>query len=287
MVPVTMEFDRSNWNVEQSAIVSFTDAGAMVKGSREVSLSLGVYGQSSSDGYFQGSAAQTVAVQIENANAAPAFDLAAIGAIELTLDENSGQLRQASATDVGTPITATNEDNDNASLTYTLVGAGSQFRIGASDGQLAAAAGVNFNHERQSSYELTVQAADGETAAPGLVPGIARVKVTVLLNDVAEKPNDYTGHGFVVSGRTRNALTLGWSNAEYEAQFAEFDRFDSGKLRRRRLCRQAGAVSGCDAGASSGAGSGGGVCDYPALVQRRRPGAGYGGCAKFGDGSGQ
>ena len=224
VAPVTMEFDRSNWNVEQSATVSFTDAGAMVKGSREVSLSLGVYDQSSSDGYFQGSAAQTVAVQIENANAAPAFDLAAIGAIELTLDENSGQLRQASATDVGTPITATDEDNDNASLTYTLVGAGSQFRIGASDGQLAAAAGVNFNHERQSSYELTVQAADGETAAPGLVPGIARVTVTVLLNDVAEKPNDYTGHGFAVSGRTRNDLTLGWSNAEYEAQFDEFDR---------------------------------------------------------------
>ena len=178
--------------------------------------------QSNSDGYFQGSSAQTVAVQVANANAAPVFDRAAVAAIDLSVDEHSGRRTQAAAAAIGDPIAAT--DADNAVLTYTLAGAGSEFRINVGTGQLSVAAGANFNHERQSSYELMVVAADGETAAAGLVPGVATVAVTVQIGDIAERPDNYSSHTLAVSGRSRNDITLSWNNDEYEAQFDEFDR---------------------------------------------------------------
>ncbi|MCY4325483.1 MAG: hypothetical protein OXC81_05620, partial [Betaproteobacteria bacterium] len=220
VTPVTMEFDRTNWNTAQQAMVRLVDE--TVKGSRSVSVSIGVFEQASSDSYYQGSLPHTVAVQVANANAPTEFDLSVIGAIELTLDENSGTDLAAAAVPIGDPIAATDEDNDD--LTYSLIGTVSEFTIGAADGQLSAVSGVNFNHERRSSYELVVQATDGESAAPGLVPGIAMVTVTVQINDIAERPDDYSSHGLAVIGRDRNELTLRWSNSEYKTQFDEFDR---------------------------------------------------------------
>ena len=216
--PAAMTFDRSNWNIAQSATVRLSDAGLAVKGSRVVSLSLGVHDRANSDSLFQSSVPRTVVVQVANANAATEFSLPMISTIELAVDENFGRLTQTADVTIGDPIVAT--DEDNAELIYTLVDAPSEFRIGASDGQLVAAAGVNFNHERQSSYELVVQASDGESSSPG----IAQVTVTVRIGDIEEKPGNYGSHGLTVSGRARNDITLGWNNDEYETQFDEFDR---------------------------------------------------------------
>ena len=222
--PATMVFTRVNWNTVQNLTVSLTDApgGVEDKGSRVVSVSLGVHGRAGSDEYFRGSVPQTVAVQVANANAAPMFDVAAIAAMNLMVNEHEGKKARAAA-DLGSPIAAT--DADNSSLVYSLVGgAGSEFEIVASDGQLKVLAAANINYERQSSYELVVQASDGEVAGAGLVPGIGRVTVTVAIANVAEVPDDYTSHGFNDVGRTRNVVTMGWNNAEYIAQFDAPDR---------------------------------------------------------------
>ena len=220
--PVTMEFTTGNWNVAQELTVSLTDAGVAIKGSRVVSVSLGVYSQSGSDEYYRGSAAHTIAVQVANANAATEFNLPVIAAIDLMLDESVGSDPRAAAVDVGgSPIAAS--DADNTDLTYSLLEGGTEFAI-ASDGQLSARAGVNFNHERQPVHEVVVVATDGEAAAPGVVPGVATVTVTVQVNDVDEKPDSYTGHGLASRGETRNEITLGWSNSGYEAQFDAEDR---------------------------------------------------------------
>ena len=222
--PATMVFTRVNWNTDQNLTVSLTDApgGVEDKSSRVVSVSLGVHGRAGSDGYFRGSVPHTVAVQVANANAAPMFDVAAIAAMNLMVNEHDGKKARAAA-DLGSPIAAT--DADNSSLVYSLVGgAGSEFEIVASDGQLKVLAAANINYERQSSYELVVQASDGEVAGAGLVPGIGRVTVTVAVANVAEVPDDYTSHGFNDVGRTRNVVTMSWNNAEYIAQFDAPDR---------------------------------------------------------------
>ena len=220
--PATMEFSKGNWNVAQNLTVSLTEAGVARKGSRVVNVSVGVHMKAGSDEYYQGSDAQTIAVQVANANAATEFNLPVISAIELTLDESVGSDPRASAVDVGgAPIAAS--DDDNTDLTYRLLEGDDEFEI-ASDGQLSAKTGVNFNHERQPVHEVVVVATDGEAAAPGVVPGVATVTVMVQINDVDEKPGDYTGHGLASRGETRNEITLGWSNSEYEAQFDAVDR---------------------------------------------------------------
>ena len=221
VTPATMEFTTGNWNTAQDLTVRLTDAGAARRGSRVVNVSLGVHGQASSDLHYQGSTPLIVPIPVSNANAPPVFDVSAIGALNLTLDENQGTDVQASAMDVGAPIAA--DDADNPVLGYSLLEGGEEFAI-ASDGQLSARSGVNFNHERQPSHEVVVVASDGEAAAPGVVPGLATVTVTVQVNDVEEKPEVYTGHGFASTGQTRNEIMLGWSNSEYESQFDAEDR---------------------------------------------------------------
>ena len=222
VAPVTMQFTRSNWSTAQDLTLSLTEAGVANKGIRAANVSLGVYRQSGSDEYFRGSKAQTVAVQVVNANAAPAFNVASIVTASLFLDENAGTARHAVDVNVGHPLVAT--DADNGDLTYSVVGRTASFKIDASSGQVQVAAGSNFNHEQTYFHRLTVQVSDGEAERDGVLPGVAVATLIVRINDVEEKPADYASHALRVLGHTRNEVTLMWSNREYMRQFEAEDR---------------------------------------------------------------
>ena len=86
-------------------------------------------------------------------------------------------------TAVGEPVTAT--DPDAGALTYSLEGIdAASFAIDSATGQLSTVAGVIYDYETKSGYEVTVRAENGE----GLSDAIA---VTITLTDVPE-PGDNT-----------------------------------------------------------------------------------------------
>ena len=97
----------------------------------------------------------------------------------------------AAGTNVGDPVTATDDDGDT--LTYTLEGTDdASFQIVSTSGQIQTKAGETYDYETKSSYSVTVKADDGnggsdtiavaidlvdvdETVAP---PGVSSVDVT-------------------------------------------------------------------------------------------------------------
>ena len=227
VMPATLEFDGSTWNTNQEVTMSLTVEGLNVKGILAIAdISVAIFNQSASDNFFQSSPPVIFSVNSNNPNLAPQFNVLAISSIALALDENVGVDTMTVPTDIGSPITATDEDNDDNQLLYSLVEASSDFGINLGSGQLSAKIGANFNYERQQSYELMVRVNDGQTTgAAGLFPQTATVTVTVNINNIDETPNDYTNHGFALSGAPlRNNMTIVWSNDEYEAQFDNVDR---------------------------------------------------------------
>ena len=113
----------------------------------------------------------TVTVNVEGAsNNAPEFPSAAV---TFTIDENTSTVQ-----DVGTPVTATDDDSDT--LSYTLEGADAGFfTIGSSSGQIQTKASQNYDYETKPSYSVTVKADDDNG-------GTATKAVTINLNNVDE-----------------------------------------------------------------------------------------------------
>ena len=112
-------------------------------------------------------------------NAVPYFD-ASLGTA-LTLAENS-----PAGTSVGSPIAATDFDEDDT-LTYSLSGAdAASFAIDSATGQISTVAGVSYDYEARSylaepAYSLAVEVSDGRG-------GNASIAVTVTLTDVDDDP---------------------------------------------------------------------------------------------------
>ena len=84
----------------------------------------------------------------------------------------------AAGTDFGTPVSA----RDQETLFYSLEGTdAASFDIDSSTGQLKTRAGVDYDHETQSTYVVTVKADDGMGLS-------ATIAVTVNVTDVEEPP---------------------------------------------------------------------------------------------------
>ena len=106
-------------------------------------------------------------------NRAPTFDEGRAAARELAENTEAG-------TNVGAPLTATDQDEDP--LTYTLSGADAgTFDIESATGQMVTKEGVSYDYETQTSYSVTVEVSDGNG-------GSASIAVTVNLTDVDEAP---------------------------------------------------------------------------------------------------
>ena len=183
VAPAHMVFTPGNWSQVQNANVRLTDAGLEVKGSRSVNVELAVHNQSSSATNYRSVPAVQVAIAVNVVNAAPTF---AASQRSRNIDENTGAATTAAGTRIGAPITATDEDNnDAADLMYSINPASSLFGIGERTGQLAVSADTNFDHEVKDAYTVIVEVHDNEAVA---IRGRATVTVAIGINPVNEPP---------------------------------------------------------------------------------------------------
>ena len=107
------------------------------------------------DGHGTGKRAESAAVRVTGTNVAPAFGA---DAYERAVAENS-----AAGTEVGLPVTATDDNADD--LAYRLVGGGAQFAVDSATGQITVAAGAVLNYESDDTlHALSIEASDGELA---------------------------------------------------------------------------------------------------------------------------
>ena len=104
-------------------------------------------------------------------NNAPVFPA---GVVSFSIYENT-----ATVQDVGTPVTATDDDSDD-DLTYSLGGTDAGFFTIVDDsGQIKTKSTVTYDYEAKSSYSVTVTADDSNG-------GTATKAVTITLNNVEE-----------------------------------------------------------------------------------------------------
>ena len=179
--PAQLVFNASNWSTAQNATVSLLQAGVAVKGDRSVQLQVAVSDISDVTNYG-GVTPVAVAVAVSVPNEEPVFDPDTQRS--RSIDEGSYDAGDP----VGAPVVASDEDNDPGELSYTLVGSSEEFEVNASSGQISFKAATDLDHEFIASYQLTIKAADGETAAAGIVPGAATVTVSIMVADVNEPP---------------------------------------------------------------------------------------------------
>ncbi|MCY4325504.1 MAG: cadherin domain-containing protein, partial [Betaproteobacteria bacterium] len=212
----TMEFSTSNWNDAQELVATMTDAAVAAKMLQTVAISAGVYQSASSDSLYQSTANLSIVVELDSRNQPPRFDAEQVAQIELAIDENLGTIALAAAADIGMPIDEV-VDEDNDAFKYRILGTSAEFQIDMDSGQLAAQSDINFNHERTSGYTLTIEVDDQDGGAD-------LVTVQVSVNDLPEAPASYDGSSFMVAGRSRDALTLGWNNTDFYGQYEQQDR---------------------------------------------------------------
>ncbi len=164
----------SDWTEVRTATSSsgVTDRYTPVEGDVGKSIRVTV---SYTDGHSSGkSATVTSANQAEEkppTNFAPIFPPTTD--TQLSVPENTGK-----GEDIGSPVTATDDNNDD--LTYKLGGQdAASFDIDASNGQLKTKAALD--HENNDTYTVTVTATDPSNEE-------ATVTVTITVNDVNEPP---------------------------------------------------------------------------------------------------
>ena len=122
-------------------------------------------------------------------NRAPVY---ASSSVTINVNENT-----ASATNIGSAVTATDPDGD--SLTYSLGGTDSgHFAIDAKTGQIKTSGALDY--ESKDGYSVTVTASDGTLSDS--------IAVTINVTDVDEPPD---APADLAVGSTANGLTVTWT----------------------------------------------------------------------------
>ena len=132
-----------------------------------------------SDGSVKGTLAVTVTVT--NVNEPPEFPSTETGARSVA--ENTPASR-----DIGTPVSATDPDAGDTTLTYTLGGDdAASFGIVAASGQLQTKAALD--HETKASYSVTVSVRDSKDASGDTDAATdATITITITVTNVNEPP---------------------------------------------------------------------------------------------------
>ena len=101
-------------------------------------------------------------------------------AVAWSFTETVGDTPVDSAIAIGSPITATDDDDDTR--TYSLEGAAAaRFGVVPDSGQIQTRAGEIYDHETASSYSVTLKADDGNG-------GTDTIDVTINIDDTTEAP---------------------------------------------------------------------------------------------------
>ena len=128
-------------------------------------------------------------------NAAPEF---AADTATREVPENS-----AVGTNVGDPVTATDDDGDT--LAYTLEGTdAASFAIVASTGRIQTISGVTYDHEAKSGYSVTVKADDGNG-------GTDTIAATINVTDVDEPPSAPGAPSVSAVANSTTSLSVTWT----------------------------------------------------------------------------
>ena len=121
--------------------------------------------------------------------------------------------------DIGNPVTAT--DSDGGTLNYSLEGT-DQASFAINGNQLRTRAGVTYDYEEKSSYEVTVRVEDGQG-------GSNTIAVTINLTDEQEPPEAPAAPRVIPASST--SLTVTWTEPtntgpdidDYDIQYREGD----------------------------------------------------------------
>ena len=112
-----------------------------------------------------------------NSNESPMFSASST---TRSFEETVGDATISTATNVGTPVTATDGDND--APFYSLEGQdAAKFTIDTVTGQIQTKVGESYDREAKSSYAVVVKADDNRG-------GTGSIAVTISVDNVAEKP---------------------------------------------------------------------------------------------------
>ena len=153
---------------------------------------------------FDGSSTDTITVTINVTDANDAPTLTDGTSTSRSVAENT-----AAGNDIGTPVAATDPDNDT--LEYSLGGTdASSFDINSTNGQLRTSASLNY--ESRSSYSVTISVSDGNG-------GSDSITVTINVTDANDAPTltDGTSTSRSVAENTAAGNNIGTAVAATDA----------------------------------------------------------------------
>ena len=134
-------------------------------------------------------------------NALPTFTEGA--STSRAFNETLGDEAVATAGNIGTPVAATDADNDT--LTYRLEGtAAARFGIVRTSGQLQTKVGEKYSHEENSSYSVRVKVEDGNS-------GSDTIAVTLNVMDQDEAPLAPNAPSVSATPGSNNSLDVSWT----------------------------------------------------------------------------
>ena len=187
VLPVTMIFNRSNWNVPQNATLTLSRAGARQLADRTVDLSIGVLNQAAGDDFYRGSRPLVVAVRVANENAVPDF-----GAVERVFVIDAARLEEVVASRLIGTVTAADAESDQ--VIYRIAGGddAAHFAIDPVRGRISIVAATDADAdvllEPGNSYSFVVEAQDRFSIDGQDFVGVAsRLQVRVLAPVSAEE----------------------------------------------------------------------------------------------------
>ena len=199
--PTSLTFTRSNWDTAQTVTVTAGSDADTVNDT--VTLT---HSAASADSDYDGNsitiASVTVTVTDDDIdNAAPTFDEG--GSTTRTFNETVGDETVGTASDIGTPVSATDPDTGDT-LEYSLEGTDrTKFGINATSGQIRTKVGENYDYEARTSYSVRVAVNDGTVTVSSTV--------TINVTDQDEPPPVMNQPVVTATANSTTSLEVSWT----------------------------------------------------------------------------
>ena len=167
----------------------------------ELTFTLTVTGRGGSDGIETATDTARVTATQNITNNPPVF---AGGTVQArTFDETIGDTAVTSASDIGTPVSATDPDTGDR-LTYVLLGADrDKFTFDTSSGQIRTKVGENYDYEARTSYSVRVAVTDGTVTVSSAV--------TINVTDEDESPPVMNQPVVTATANSTTSLEVSWT----------------------------------------------------------------------------
>ena len=167
----------------------------------ELAFTLTVTGRGGTDGIETATATARVTATQNITNNPPVFPGGTVQA--RTFDETMGDATVTSASDIGTPVSATEPDTGDR-LTYVLLGADrDKFTFDTSSGQIRTKVGESYDYEARTSYSVRVAVTDGTVTVSSAV--------TINVTDEDEPPVVMNKPVVTATADSTTSLEVSWT----------------------------------------------------------------------------